>query len=288
METSQERTKQQVRERYTSAVESGHGCCGHSNGCGAKSNPDTILPVDRIVSSAGYLPEQLTSLPADAVSNSFGCGNPLAFSEVKWGQTVMDIGSGAGIDCLLAAQKVGPQGKIIGIDMTPVMIEKARKNAKKAGATNVEFRLGEAEKMPVETNTIDWIVSNCVINLSPDKPSVFKEAFRVMRSGGNLSVSDIMVEALPWFLRRSAVLYASCVAGAIPEKEYLAGLRQAGFTDVHVTNRIVYDRDQVMSLIQGAGYMQFLSKWFPQILAWFLDRHIVGKIWSSHVVARKT
>lgn len=287
METAQEKIKQQVRERYTAAVTTGSGCCGGSKSCGTASDSENLIPVDRVVSAAGYSAEQLNSLPADAVSNSFGCGNPVAFAEVKEGQTVMDIGSGAGIDCLLAAQKVGPQGKVIGIDMTPVMIEKARKNAARAGVNNVEFRMGEAEKMPVETGTVDWIVSNCVINLSPDKPAVFREAFRVMRPGGKLSVSDIMVEELPWFLRRSAVLYASCVAGAIPEKQYLDGLRQAGFSDVRVTDRIVYDRDQIVGLIQEAGFFGTFLKMFPRLTTRFLDRYIVGKIWSSRVVAAK-
>ena len=285
METSQEKIRQQVRERYTEAVTSGSGCCGGSNSCGG--NSETFIPVDRVVASAGYSAEQLNSIPSDAVVHSFGCGNPVAFAEVKPGQTVMDIGSGAGIDCLLAAQKVGPQGKVIGIDMTPVMIEKARKNAEKAGLTNVEFRLGEAEKMPVEKGSVDWIVSNCVINLSPDKPAVFREAFRVMRSGGKISVSDIMVEHLPWFLRRSAILYASCVAGAIPERDYLEGLRQAGFSDVRVTDRIVYDREQIMGLMGELGMFATILKTFPRFAKSFLDRYIVNKIWSSRVIATK-
>lgn len=286
MESSQEKIRQQVRERYTDAVTSGGGCCGGSKSCG-EGNSEAFVSVDRVVASAGYSTEQLNSIPADAVVNSFGCGNPVAFSEVQPGQTVMDIGSGAGIDCLLAAQKVGPQGKVIGIDMTPIMIEKARKNAKRAGLTNVEFRLGEAERMPVERGSVDWIVSNCVINLSPDKPAVFKEAFRVMRPGGKLSVSDIMVEHLPWFLRRSAVLYASCVAGAIPEREYLEGLRRAGFSEVRVTDRIVYDREQIMGLIGEVGIFATILKTFPRFAKWFLDRYIVNKIWSSRVTATK-
>lgn len=285
METEQAKVKQQVRERYTAAVSDESGCC--STTCCGGSKKNQVIPADRVAATSGYSAEQLNSLPADAVQNSFGCGNPVAFADVTTGQTVIDIGSGAGIDCLLAAQKVGPQGKVIGIDMTPIMIEKARKNAEKAGAKNVEFRMGEAEKMPVETGSVDWIVSNCVINLSPDKPSVFKEAFRVLRENGKLSVSDIMVEKLPWFLRRSSVLYTSCVAGAIPEKEYLDGLRKAGFSGVRVTDRIVYDREQLIGFVGEVKFFGTMLKKFPRLMTLFLDRYIVGKIWSSRVVGTK-
>jgi arsenite methyltransferase len=170
---TEDQIREQVRERYTAAVSMKSGCCATSH----------EIPVERVACCAGYSEEELKSIPPDAVQNSFGCGNPLAFSEVLPGQTVADIGSGAGIDCLLAAQKVGPNGKVIGIDMTPVMIEKAQKNALKAGAQNVEFRLGNAEKMPLADEEADWIISNCVINLSPNKPAVFREAFRTLRSG---------------------------------------------------------------------------------------------------------
>ena len=285
METEQAKVKQQVRERYTAAVSDESGCC--STTCCGASKKNQVIPADRVAATSGYSAEQLNSLPADAVQNSFGCGNPVAFADVKPGQTVIDIGSGAGIDCLLASQKVGPQGKVIGIDMTPIMIEKARKNAEKAEAMNVEFRMGEAEKMPVESGSVDWIVSNCVINLSPDKPSVFKEAFRVLRENGKLSVSDIMVEKLPWFLRRSSVLYTSCVAGAIPEKQYLDGLRQAGFSDIRVTDRIVYDREQVLGFVGEVKFFGTMLKKFPRLMTSFLDRFIVGKVWSSRVVATK-
>jgi ubiquinone/menaquinone biosynthesis C-methylase UbiE len=206
---------------------------------------------------------------------------------VEPGQTVIDIGSGAGIDCLLAAQKVGPAGRVIGVDMTPIMIEKARNNAERAGLTNVEFRMGQAERLPVESDSADWIISNCVINLSPDKPGVFRELFRAMRPGGRLSISDIMVEELPWFLRRSGALYAACVAGAIPESRYVQGLRNAGFTDVRVTERIVYDRDQVIHLLDESRILGPLTRYLRPLVMRILDRYIVGKVWSAKVTGAK-
>jgi ubiquinone/menaquinone biosynthesis C-methylase UbiE len=281
MET-EEKIRSMVRDRYTAAVTKSSGCCGSKT-----QENQNLIPVDRVACSAGYSQEQLQSIPEDAVANSFGCGNPLAFSGVLPGQTVIDIGSGAGIDCLLAAQIVGPSGKIIGLDMTPAMIEKARTNARKAGHSNVEFRLGEAEHMPVADNQADWIISNCVINLSPDKPAVFREAFRVLKSGGQLSVSDIMVESLPPALRENTSLYTSCVSGAIPESEYLEGLKQAGFIDVRVTDRIVYDRDQIMGLINENELKSTLETVSGESIDSLIDNQIVNKIWSARVIARK-
>ncbi|MCI0417047.1 arsenite methyltransferase [bacterium] len=278
---TEEQIREQVRERYTAAISIPSGCCGPSSASGCCGSSSNLIPAERVACSAGYSEAELQSLPQDAVVNSFGCGNPLAFSEVKAGQTVVDIGSGAGIDCLLAAQKVGSSGRVIGVDMTPVMIEKARTNALKAGAENVEFRLGEAEHMPLADHEADWIISNCVINLSPNKPAVFHEAFRALRSGGRLSVSDIMVEKLPPTLRESTALYTSCVAGAIPEREYLEGLQRAGFEDVQVTERIVYDRDQIFGLLKELEFA------LDESLTTLVDRSVAGNIWSARVTARK-
>jgi SAM-dependent methyltransferase len=280
----QENIKKHVRERYTAAVTSkGRGCCGGAE-TAAEDSSDGCRGVTAV---AGYSQRELNSLPSDAVANSFGCGNPLALVGVMPGQVVVDIGSGAGIDCLLAAQKVGPNGRVIGIDMTPAMIEKARENVRQAGLHNVEFRFGEAEAMPVDDASADWVISNCVINLSPDKPRVFQEAFRVLKPGGRLSVTDIMVEALPWFLRRSTALYTSCVAGAIPEGRYLEGLRDVGFSEVRVTERLVYDRDQIISLIRDDTLFRRVVRFLERPTVALLDRAIVGKIWSAKVVARK-
>lgn len=280
MERTEERIKEQVKERYTKAVTGKESCCGtKSTCCGAE------LPEDRVVSAAGYTAEQLSTLPADAIVNSFGCGNPVAFAGVQRGETVIDIGSGAGIDALLAAQIVGKEGHVIGVDMTPVMIEKARANAEKAALSNVEFRLGDAENMPVENGVADWIVSNCVINLSPDKPRVFREAFRVLKPGGRVSISDIVVEHMPWPLSRSAALHCACVAGAISESKYLEAMRQAGFQDVKVTERIHYDRDEVLHLIEESK--MFAHEYLKGFYKFLVDRYVTGKIWSARIVAKK-
>jgi len=275
------RVRNMVRDRYSSAISTGSSCCG-------SGGPERqFIPADRVACSAGYTEEQLQVLPPDAVANSFGCGNPLALSGVLPGQTVVDIGSGAGIDCFLAARIVGPSGRVIGLDMTPAMIQKARANAQTGGFNHVEFRLGEAEQMPLKDGEADWIISNCVINLSPNKPAVFNEAFRVLKSGGQISISDIMVESLPQILRENKTLYTSCVAGAIPEKEYMQGLEQAGFVDVRVVDRIVYDREQVLHLIQENEAVTHLEELTGESLNSLVDKYVVNNIWSSRIVARK-
>jgi N-acetylglutamate synthase-like GNAT family acetyltransferase/SAM-dependent methyltransferase len=201
-----------------------------------------------LVKTAGYGEEELGRLPSDAVQNSFGCGNPLAFAGVEPGQVVLDIGSGAGIDCLIAAEKVRPSGRVIGLDMTPEMIERARKNVREAGVTNVEFRLGDAEKMPVDDASVDWVISNCVINLSPDKPAVFREIARVLKPGGRISISDIVAEDLPASIRESRDAWTGCLAGAISEAEYIRGLEAAGLRGVRASSRLVYGAGQLQGL----------------------------------------
>ncbi|MCX5732971.1 MAG: arsenite methyltransferase [candidate division NC10 bacterium] len=264
---SEQEIKESVRKRYAGAIGKSPGsCCGP-----APSQPMQIggsccraAPSDpmkgKFAAVAGYGDEELKRLPADAVQNSFGCGNPLAFAGVRAGQTVLDIGSGAGIDCLIAAERVGPTGKVIGLDMTPEMIERARRNAREAGATNVEFRPGEAEKMPVEDGTVDWLISNCVINLSPDKPAVFQEVARVLKPGGRISISDIVAEDLPEAIRQSRDAWTGCLAGAISEADYVKGLKEAGLRDLRVTSRIVcHIQDRVRSQpAQGAVWQLLL------------------------------
>jgi SAM-dependent methyltransferase len=187
---------------------------------------------------------------ADAAASSFGCGNPLAFAGVEPGQTVLDLGSGAGFDLLIAAEKVGPRGRVIGVDMTEPMLEAARANVARAGfADRVELRRGHIEDLPVQDASVDWVISNCVINLSPDKPAVFREIARVLKPGGRFSVSDIVVESLPEWLREHEAAYAACIAGAIAEPDYLGGLRAAGLSEVEVDERHVYDEAQVRAMI---------------------------------------
>jgi len=280
-EFSHTEIKEAVKSRYAKAIQGVSSCCGPSASpeAGPSSSccgPTTIEQKGGMVKIAGYDKGELSRLPADAVQNSFGCGTPLAFAGVRPGQTVLDIGSGAGIDCFIAAEKVGPTGKVIGLDMTPEMVERARQNAKEAGVTNVEFRFGEAEKMPVEDASVDWVISNCVINLSPDKPAVFSEIGRILRPGGRISISDIVAQDLPEAVRQSRDAWTGCLAGAIGEEAYVQGLEKAGLRDVRVTSRIVYDASQLKGLFGstccGAGAGQDTAA---------LAEAAAGKIWSA-------
>jgi len=220
-----------VREKYGAIAEgrpSGTGCCGGS--CGTD-----------VLTEIGYSAEQASAIPEGA-NLGLGCGNPLALAEVKPGETVLDLGSGAGIDCFLAAREVGPTGRVIGVDMTPAMLAKARANATKVAEANIEFRLGEIEHLPVADSSVDLIISNCVINLSPDKPQVFREAFRVLKPGGRLLVSDlVLTRPLTLEMQKSVDLYIGCVAGASMKEEYLGMMREAGLASVEVLNESRYD-----------------------------------------------
>ena len=265
--------KTAVKERYARAIQQpGSGCCGG----GAQAMKGTLVKI------AGYDDEALAALPADAVENAFGCGNPVAFAEVREGEVVVDIGSGAGIDCLFAAQKVGPAGRVIGIDMTPEMLERARENARAAGADNVEFRQGDAEKMPVADASVDWLISNCVINLSPDKPAVFREIARVLKPGGRISISDIVAEDLPPAVRASRDAWVTCLAGAISETEYARGLEAAGLADVRVTDRITYGPEKLEGLF---GHSACGPESGP--LTAEAVQGTVGKVWSARLTGRK-
>jgi SAM-dependent methyltransferase len=191
--------------------------------------------LDSMVWEGGYSPAEKAAIPAEAAQISLGCGNPLALANLREGETVLDIGSGGGIDVFLAAKRVGAEGHVIGVDMTPAMLERARKAALKAGYANVEFRQGYAEKLPAEPDTVDVIISNCVINLTEDKGKVFREAYRVLRVGGRLEVNDVVFGgAVPLDLRTSISGWAECISGALPEQEYVDLVRQAGFQDVTV------------------------------------------------------
>lgn len=224
--------KRTVREKYGAIAQAGEksaaACCSASSCCPGSLTTSTIS------SRIGYSTEEITSVPEGA-NLGLGCGNPVALASLKEGETVIDLGSGAGFDCFLAAAKVGKTGSVIGIDMTPEMLEKARRNAAAGDYANVEFRLGEIEHLPVADATGNIIISNCVINLSTDKPQVFREAFRALKPGGRLMVSDIvLLEELPAVVRDSMDAYASCVAGAMIKDEYLHAVAQAGFTDIEI------------------------------------------------------
>jgi SAM-dependent methyltransferase len=213
-----------VRDTYAKAAEgcAVSGCCG--------PNPAASLGL-------GYSTDDLAAVPEGA-NLGLGCGNPQAIAGLRLGETVLDLGSGGGVDCFLAAKQVGPTGRILGVDMTPAMVSKARMNAARVGAKNVEFRLGEIEHLPVSDTSVDAILSNCVINLSPDKAAVFREAFRVLRVGGRLAISDVVAVApIPSEIRGRIEAFTGCVAGAASVDDLASTLRDAGFVDVRVTPR---------------------------------------------------
>ncbi len=274
-----------VRKAYTRAVsEPEAGCCTPTC-CGPTSEVEPTAQKGVAAKIAGYGDSELNELPADAVANSFGCGNPVAFAGVGSGEVVVDLGSGAGIDILLAGRLVGPKGHVIGVDMTDEMIARARQNVADAQMPHVEVRKGIIEELPVEDDVADHVISNCVINLSPEKERVFKEITRVLKPGGRISVSDIVVEGLPDWALNSAAMRSSCVAGAISEVDYVAGLKAAGLVDVEVTDRLVYDADTVAAFVQSE----------VDVAAFGLDEdtlrmaaeQLVGKVWSARFVARK-
>jgi len=226
--------KKKVREGYARIAMKKTSCCAPTSSCCGGSLPETISK------SIGYSEAELGSVP-DGANLGLGCGNPVALASLKEGETVLDLGSGAGFDCFLAANKVGKMGKVIGVDMTPEMLDKARQNARKGKYGNVEFRRGEIEKLPVEDNYVDVIISNCVINLSPDKPAVFREAFRVLKPGGRLMVSDIvLLKELPDFVKESVAAYVGCISGAMLKDDYLGAIKSAGFKDVKVIEEATF------------------------------------------------
>jgi SAM-dependent methyltransferase len=238
-----------VKEKYgaiASAVTNASanpGCCGPSScGCG-----------DPITSNL-YSGAEVDGLPADAVAASLGCGNPTALIDLQPGQVVLDLGSGGGIDVLLSAKRVGPTGKAYGLDMTDEMLALARENQRKAGATNVEFLRGTIEMIPLPSNSVDVIISNCVINLSSDKDAVLREAFRVLKPGGRFAVSDVVVRGdVPLDVRRSMELWVGCIAGALADTEYEAKLKAAGFTGVEVEPWRVYDVEDARAFLTETG-----------------------------------
>lgn len=228
-----------VREHYAKRITSNASCCGPSAG----SCSDSILyPVDL-----------LATLPEGESAVSFGCGDPITLASLQPGQVVLDLGAGAGLDCFLAAKKVGETGRAIGVDMTPEMVARARSSAERLGIRNVEFRQGYLEDLPVESDSVDVVISNCVINLSPDKSKVFAEAFRVLKPGGKLAVSDIVTDGpLPEAIKHSLSLWAGCVAGAVDAKDYIAMMEAAGFSDIAVTPTF-FDKETIDAAIQELG-----------------------------------
>jgi len=234
--------RKEVKKTYAEAISrKSPSCCGNCE--------ETCCPTK--VKDIGYSEDELNNLLADSTITSFGCGNPLAYSEVKEGDVVLDLGPGAGLDLLIAARKVGPSGQVIGVDMTEEMISKAEENIKAAGVNNVEVRKGLIEDLPVKSSSVDWVISNCVINLSPEKEKVFSEISRVLKPGGRMVVSDMVGENIPEWLRENKNLYSACISGVISEKEYLSGLRKAGLEKIKVSERKTYQSDELESFIKS-------------------------------------
>lgn len=224
-----------VQKHYAERIKNSASCCGSDNCCSADSNL--------------YSADLLATLPEGETTVSYGCGDPITLASLQPGQIVLDLGSGAGLDCFFAAKKVGETGKVIGVDMTPEMIERARSSAERLGIQNVEFRHGYLEDLPVDSNSVDVIISNCVINLAPDKSKVFAEAFRVLRAGGKFAVSDIVTDGpMPDAIKKSLSAWAGCVAGAIEAREYIEMMKSAGFTDVSIVP-VYFDREDINSAL---------------------------------------
>ncbi len=265
-------TREKVRQAYAGAalrVVAGqtNSCCGGS--CGAGS--------DDPITGNLYSSEQTATLPETAVLASLGCGNPTALAQLNPGETVLDLGSGGGIDVLLSAQRVGPTGRAYGLDMTDEMLALAESNRAKAGATNVEFLKGTIEEIPLPGNTVDVIISNCVINLSVDKRQVFAEAFRVLKPGGRLAVSDVVIRGdVPARVRHSMELWVGCVAGALEEHEFIALLEETGFEDVSIEPTRVYEFEDAAAFLGGAGLD-------TEVLA----REVGGRVMGAFVRATK-
>jgi arsenite methyltransferase len=260
--------KEVVRERYAEIARSvrapGSSCCydGESGSCGISANL--------------YADDEAESLPVDAVLASLGCGNPTALAELKEGETVLDLGSGGGIDVLLSARRVGPTGKAFGLDMTDDMLALAHENQRKAGATNVEFLRGEIEHIPLPNNSVDVIISNCVINLSADKDRVLREAFRVLKPGGRFAVSDVVTRGtIPEQLRRDILLWAGCIAGALDEGDYRLKLAVAGFEAISVEPTRVYNVEDAREFLTGKGVD--VDKIAPLVVAKFMSAFVRAK-----------
>ena len=257
-----------VQEHYAELARQSSSCCGPSAQSSCCDSKNSLYPVDL-----------LTTVPQDIANFSLGCGDPISLAELQPGQTVLDLGSGGGLDCILAAQKVGETGHVIGVDMTPEMLEKARANVTRLGLKNVEFRQGFLEALPVEDDSTDVIISNCVINLSPDKPKAFQEVFRVLRPGGKVAVSDIVTNgALPEIVKNSLSGWASCVSGAIDVNEYTEAMKAAGLVNVQVTPTMI-DQEMVDEVLKDLDGKIDLSMFPPE--------QIYQSVFSARVTAQK-
>ncbi len=257
-----------VREHYAERARKADSCCGPDSAASCCETKNVLYP-----------DELLADVPDDVASFSLGCGDPITLAGLQPGQTVLDLGSGGGLDCFLAAKKVGDGGHVIGVDMTPEMLEKARASAVRLGYDNVDFRQGYLEDLPVDADSIDVVISNCVINLSPDKSKVFDEVFRVLNPGGKLAVSDIVTDGpLPEAIKRSLSLWAGCVAGAVDVKDYITMMEDAGFTEITITPSF-FDKETVDEAVREAGDQIDLTEISQDAL--------YKTVYSARITARK-
>ncbi len=245
--------KDAVRLGYAKIAKNETSCCIPSQSCCGSGE----VAID-ISKKIGYTEEEIGSTPEGA-NLGLGCGNPVAHASLEEGEVVLDLGSGAGFDCFLSAKKVGKKGKVIGVDMTPEMIERARENARKGGYENVEFRLGEIENLPVADNSVDVVISNCVINLSPDKKRVFKEIYRVLKPGGRFIISDIvLLKELPDFIKNSVKAYVGCLSGAVMKEEYIKIIKSAGLREVKIIDEIPFPIELMVNDATAQAVMEKL------------------------------
>jgi len=276
-----------VAERYSKLARD-----GGDGRCHDETTPEAQLAAgEALPAGLCYSRTELDAVPPEVVDVSAGCGNPLAIAQITPGSVVLDLGSGGGIDVFLAAIRTGPAGRAIGVDATPDMVWRARRVALENGIDNVDFRLGEIEHLPVESGTVDFVISNCVINLSPDKDRVFKEALRVLKPGGRLAVSDIVtLRELPPGVREDPGKWARCISGAISEDEYLGKLRRAGFVNVDVIHRYVYEEEQARTIITGSADTKCgcCNGSGPDTTGVPSDFDYTGIIASDKIVANKT
>jgi len=262
----EEEVRKMVREGYGKIAKTENCCCGNSSS---------------VSKSIGYSQTELDSVPAGADLN-LGCGNPVTWASLKEGETVIDLGSGGGLDCFLAAKKVGSKGRVIGVDMTPEMLDKARMNCLKSDYKNVEFRLGEIENLPVADNTADVVISNCVINLSPEKQRVFDEAFRVLKRSGRLVISDIVLLGdMPEAVRKNLLAYIGCISGAEMKSTYIRMIENAGFQEVEVVEETRPEPEQILSDATAKALIEELDLSGEQV------EEIVGSVASLRILATK-
>lgn len=266
-----ETIKEVVKNKYAKLAKVNRSCCCLSDEATNQAYVEAL-----------YHKEEIEGLSKEVTDMSMGCGNPTAIANLNLGEVVLDLGSGGGIDAFLAARKVGPQGRVIGLDMTEEMVHKAQENAKKMGLTNVEFKLGEMEAIPLPDNSIDVVISNCVINLSPDKDSVFREIFRVLKPKGRIAVSDIVIQSkLPKFITQNAEAWTSCIGGALKERDYLDKICTSGFTNVAIESKHVYSHEEI------SMFKETNSSLFEKPLSQKEIKTVEGRIASIRVTAQK-